>query len=67
MQISLMTFFVAGIIISALALPLIKRKVKINSWYGVRLPQTMQSENIWYNVNSYMGKYLFYLVCLFPV
>jgi UDP-N-acetylmuramyl pentapeptide phosphotransferase/UDP-N-acetylglucosamine-1-phosphate transferase len=59
MQISLITFFVTGLIFSGLAIPLIKRKIKMNSWYGIRIPQTTQSENIWYEVNEIMGKYIF--------
>ena len=59
MQISLITFFITGFIFSALAVPLIRRKIKINNWYGIRLPQTMENEKVWYEVNSIMGKYLF--------
>ena len=61
MQISLITFFITGIIFAALALPLIKEKIKINNWYGIRIPQTMHDEKIWYEVNKKMGKYLFTL------
>jgi uncharacterized membrane protein len=57
--ISLIIFFISGIIISALAIPLIRRKIKINSWYGIRIPQTMENEKIWYAVNEIMGKYIF--------
>lgn len=56
---SLITFLITGLIFSALSIPLIKRKVKINNWYGIRLPQTTKSESVWYEVNATMGKYLF--------
>ena len=55
---SLITFFLAGLLFIGISIPLIKRKVKINSWYGIRLPQTMSNENVWYEVNAIMGKYL---------
>jgi SdpI/YfhL protein family len=31
----------------------------MNAWYGIRTPQTMESENIWYDVNAIMGRFLF--------
>ena len=60
-QTSLTVFFLAGILFCALAIPLIKGKVKLNSWYGIRTLQAMQNENIWYRVNAIMGIYLFLL------
>lgn len=59
MQLSLIIIFFTGILFSTLAIPLIRRKVKMNSWYGVRIPQTSESEYVWYEVNSKVGKYLF--------
>lgn len=59
MQISLITFFISGITFSALAIPLIRKKIKINNWYGIRVPQTMDDEDVWYEVNALMGKYIF--------
>ena len=59
MQISLIIIFSTGILFSILAIPLMKRKVKMNNWYGIRIPQTMEDENVWYEVNAAMGKYIF--------
>ena len=59
MSTSLIVFFITGLIFSALSVPLIRRKVKMNSWYGIRVPQAMQSENVWYELNAIMGRYLF--------
>ena len=59
MQVSLITFFISGIAFSALAIPLIRKKIKINNWYGIRIPQTMDDEDVWYEVNAIMGKYIF--------
>ncbi|MBK7107409.1 MAG: SdpI family protein [Ignavibacteriae bacterium] len=33
-----------GILMIALSIPLILQKVKINHWYGIRLPETMKDE-----------------------
>ena len=59
MIISHIIFFISGIVISGLSIPLIRRKVKVNSWYGIRIPQTMENEKVWYAVNEKMGKYIF--------
>ncbi len=56
---ALITFFITGLIFSGLAIPLIRRKVKINSLYGIRIPQTMDNEKVWYEVNEIVGKYIF--------
>ena len=58
MSFSLITFMVTGLLFIGMSIPLIKRKIKINHWYGVRLPQTMKNESVWYTVNEIMGKYI---------
>lgn len=58
-QTSLLVFFVTGLIFSGLSIPLIRKKVKMNAWYGIRTGETMRDETIWYKVNSIMGIYLF--------
>ena len=58
-QTSLLVFFITGLLFSALSIPLIRKKVKFNAWYGIRTGETMSDEKIWYKVNSIMGKYLF--------
>lgn len=56
---SLIAFFIIGIFFSGLSIPLIRKKVKMNSWYGIRVPQAMEREIVWYEVNAIMGRYLF--------
>lgn len=58
-QTSLLVFFFTGLLFSAISIPLIRKKVKMNAWYGIRTGETMSDETIWYKVNSIMGKYLF--------
>lgn len=56
---SLILFFITGLLLSALSIPLIRKKVKMNAWYGIRTGETLRDEKLWYKVNSIMGRYLF--------
>lgn len=70
MEIIFLIYLVVGVLFLAISIPLIMRKVKINNWYGVRLPQTMKNEEIWYAVNEKSGKHLFVfgiVICLFTL
>jgi len=40
------------------SLPLIGRKVGMNRWYGVRIPEAFASEDRWFKINHYGGKFL---------
>ena len=42
LEILLITFVGTGLILIGIAIPLIYRKIKINNWYGIKLPQTMK-------------------------
>ncbi len=48
----------AGLLLYALSVPLIRRNVRPNSWYGFRVPQTRTNPLTWYAANAYPGKYL---------
>ena len=54
----LILYVVAGLLLIALAVPLIRRKVRPNAWYGFRVRQTFADPDIWYAANAYAGKYL---------
>lgn len=47
-----------AILIAGLSLPLILRKVPMNHFYGVRFPESFQSQSAWYEINTYGGKAL---------
>jgi hypothetical protein len=47
-----------AVLFIALSIPLMKRKVKMNPWYGVRIPKSFESEENWYRINAYGGKRL---------
>lgn len=48
-----------GLLVSALSVPLIVRKVPMNRFYGVRIPKAFASERNWYELNEYGGKLFF--------
>jgi uncharacterized membrane protein len=55
----LLAFYVsAGLLLIALAVPLIRRKVRPNGWYGFRVRQTLADPDVWYAANAYAGKHL---------
>ena len=49
-----------GLLIILLCIPLIKRKIKMNRWYGMRIPKSFKSEENWYKINEYGGKIFIY-------
>ena len=58
MLLLLITFVISGILMMALAIPLINDKVKPNGWYGFRTPKTLKHEDLWYEVNAHTGRLL---------
>ena len=50
-----------GAIFVALAVPLMRRLVGPNHWYGFRVPQTLSDPHVWYEANLYAGKGFFWL------
>jgi hypothetical protein len=58
-QTQLLTLFlVSGLLLSAIAVPLIRNQVPRNPWYGFRVPKTLASDAVWYPANRYMGRWL---------
>ena len=53
-----LTVIGSGCACIALRLPLMNRKVKMNRWYGVRIPKSFQSEENWFKINEYGGRQL---------
>lgn len=49
-------FILSGLLMIVLAIPMIKGKIKRNTWYGFRLPITQKSDEMWYPSNVYAGK-----------
>jgi len=49
---------IMGALFVALAVPLIRRRVPPNHWYGLRIPATFADERVWYEANARAGREL---------
>jgi uncharacterized membrane protein len=49
---------VASLLLIALAIPLARGRVRRNKFYGIRLPESFQSDDAWYAINRFGGKRL---------
>lgn len=47
-----MIFWLLGALLVGLALPLLRRKVGPNHLYGLRVGETLASEEVWYEANA---------------
>jgi hypothetical protein len=45
-----------AILIIGFSLPLWQKKIKMNHWYGIRIPKAFESAENWYNINAYGAK-----------
>lgn len=59
-----LTHAVVAVIVVLIALPLVRRTVKMNEWYGVRIAESRTSEARWYEINEYGGRLLLYWAAL---
>ena len=41
-----------------LSIPLLKRQLPMNRWYGARFRKSFESEENWYRINAYSAKLL---------
>ncbi len=56
----LTVYFLGGLLLTILALPLIFRKIKPNPFYGFRVAKTFSDPVVWYAANHYAGRQLFF-------
>jgi hypothetical protein len=47
-----------AILICLMSIPLVKGKVAMNKFYGIRFKKSYESEEKWYEINKYGGKLL---------
>jgi uncharacterized membrane protein len=47
------TLTIVGIVIIAVCIPLYLGKIKMNGFYGIRIPKAYESEENWFKVNKY--------------
>jgi hypothetical protein len=50
-----------GLLLAALAIPLMRKVVPPNRWYGFRIPLTLQDRQTWYAANAWAGRRLLFL------
>jgi hypothetical protein len=61
MTVLLVMNIVSGLLLSGLALPLMWRKIPPNHWYGFRVRRTLENETVWYAVNEFSARRLFWV------
>ena len=47
---------VVGVVLVAVSIPLILRRIPPNRWYGLRVPATFADEYVWYEANAKSGR-----------
>jgi uncharacterized membrane protein len=47
---------IVALVIIGFSLPLMKRKIKMNPWYGIRIAESFKSEERWFEINQYGGR-----------
>ena len=67
MNLLLWLYVAIGALMVLGAVPLIRRRVKPNIWYGLRTRTTLADESIWYEANVECGRHLAWLGALLIV
>lgn len=49
-----------GILFMLLCVPLMRRTIPMNHFYGFRIPKAFRSDEDWYAINAYGGRALFW-------
>jgi len=47
-----------ALVLAILSIPLARRKIPMNHFYGMRFPQAFKSDRHWYEINHHGGKIL---------
>ncbi len=47
---------IVGLLVVAVSVPLVMGKVRMNPWYGIRIPEAFKSEARWLEINRYGGR-----------
>jgi len=51
----LFMYVAGGVLLAALSVPLIQKRIPPNPWYGFRVRQTLDNPDAWYPANAYAG------------
>ncbi len=65
MEILLALYVGGGLVLALLSLPLIFRKIGPNPVYGFRVRKTLENPQVWYEANSYAGKWFLAVAVVF--
>jgi uncharacterized membrane protein len=49
-------YFIAGLVLFAAGIPLLRGWIPRNRWSGFRVPKTLSSDRIWYEANRVAGR-----------
>ncbi len=47
-----------AVLVFGISLPLVFGKIRMNAWYGIRIPKSFVSEDNWYQMNRCGGRWL---------
>jgi uncharacterized membrane protein len=47
-----------ALLLIGISIPMARRRVRPNPWYGFRTPKTLSDETIWYDANEFSGRML---------
>ncbi len=50
------TYFILGLVLVVLGVPLVQRWVPRTGWYGYQIPKTLASDSMWYPANVIAGR-----------
>lgn len=56
LHVSTLIFLITGLLFAGLGVPLWRRRVRPNAWYGLRVRSTFADERVWYDANEASGR-----------
>jgi hypothetical protein len=66
-QLLLLLYCSAGILLALLSIPLMRRKIPPNGLYGFRTEKTIDNPELWYLVNQYSARRMFWTAIAFEI
>lgn len=63
----LILYVASGALLCVISIPLIRRRIPPNHWYGLRLPRTLSDPEVWYEANAYAARRFFAVGVIFLI
>jgi len=57
----ILLFWLLGLLFIGLAIPLLRRRVRPNALYGLRVQETLENEEVWYEANARSARDLLWI------